>query len=283
MSVNLIQTLIAIILYLGAITVVGIYFARRANENSAQFFIGGRKLGPWVAAMSAEASDMSGWLLMGLPGVAYWCGIADAFWTAVGLAIGTYVNWLIVAQRLRRYSIVASNAITIPDFFSNRYREGKPVILFFASLFILIFFSVYVGSCFVTGGKLFSTVFEAEYQTVMILAAIFVVAYTLIGGFLAVCTTDLIQGLVMVFALVTVLFVCVAAAGGPSAVMDNVGQIPGFMEFFGIAQPQVDATKTQLLGSAGEPLFKGAGAYGLLTVVSTMSWGLGYFGMPQVL
>ncbi|MDR2753570.1 MAG: sodium:proline symporter, partial [Oscillospiraceae bacterium] len=140
MDSNQVQILIAMVFYLGAMLLIGILFAKRANKSSADYFIGGRSLGPWVAAMSAEASDMSGWLLMGLPGVAYWCGLADAFWTAVGLGLGTYFNWLFVSKRLRRYSLVAGNAITLPEFFSNRYKEKSKPILVISSLFILVFF-----------------------------------------------------------------------------------------------------------------------------------------------
>ena len=154
------QVIIAMTLYILAVIVIGVYYAKRANESSHNFLIGGRSLGPWVTAMAAEASDMSGWLLMGLPGVAYWCGLSDAAWTAIGLAIGTYLNWLLVAKRLRVYSHVAGDAITIPDFLSNRFKEEKKVILTIAALFILIFFSVYAARCFVTVGILFITLFN---------------------------------------------------------------------------------------------------------------------------
>ena len=141
MDGDTIRILIAMVIYMAAVIGIGIAFAKKANTNSENYFLGGRSLGPWVTAMSAEASDMSGWLLMGLPGVAYWCGLADAAWTAIGLAIGTYFNWLIVSKRLRRYSIRANNSITLPEFFSNRFRENKKVIMTLAALFILIFFT----------------------------------------------------------------------------------------------------------------------------------------------
>ena len=131
------KILIAMVCYMLAVIAIGLYFAKRAQANTENYFLGGRSLGPWIAAMSAEASDMSGWLLMGLPGVAYWCGLADATWTAIGLAVGTYVNWRIVAKRLRRYSAVSGDAITIPDFLSNRFHEKKKVILTISALFIL--------------------------------------------------------------------------------------------------------------------------------------------------
>ena len=163
-------------LFMAAVIAIGLIYAKRANASSENYFLGGRSLGPWVTAMSAEASDMSGWLLMGLPGVAYWCGLSDAFWTAFGLAVGTYLNWRIVSTRLRRYSIQAGNAITLPEFFSNRFREEKKVISSLAAVFILIFFTVYASSCFVTCGKLFSTLFGAPYVPMMILGAVFVLA-----------------------------------------------------------------------------------------------------------
>lgn len=150
------QILLAMAGYMLIVILIGVYFAKKSQQNSENYFLGGRSLGPWVAAMSAEASDMSGWLLMGLPGVAYWCGLADAAWTAIGLAVGTYINWLLVSRRLRAYSIVSGDSITVPEFLSNRFREKKKVILVISALFILIFFTVYAASCFVTCGKLFS-------------------------------------------------------------------------------------------------------------------------------
>lgn len=282
MSWNSIQILIAMGLYLVVVVSIGFYFKERANKNSENYFIGGRKLGPWVAAMSAEASDMSGWLLMGLPGLAYWLGLSSALWTAIGLAIGTYLNWLLLAKRLRRYSTVAGNAITIPEFISNRFKEKKKVILAISALFILVFFAVYAGSCFVTFGKLFSTLFGLQYQIVMIIGAIIVILYTFLGGFLAESVSDFVQGIVMIVALSTVLIVGVIAAGGIPAILENVKSIPGFFEFFGIAQPQL-VDEVQQLDAVGRPLFGEAGEYGWLTIVSTLAWGLGYFGMPQVL
>ncbi|MEL7608115.1 MAG: sodium/proline symporter PutP [Bacillota bacterium] len=277
-----IQILITMVCYMAVVIGIGLYFAKRSNKNSEEYFIGGRSLGPWIAAMSAEASDMSGWLLMGLPGVAYWFGLSDAIWTAIGLALGTYLNWLLVAKRLRSYSVVAGDSITIPDFFSNRFHEKKKVIMLIASLFILIFFTVYASSCFVTCGKLFSTLFGLSYQSMMIAGAVFVVIYTFIGGFLAESSSDFMQAIVMIFALTVALIVGTVAAGGVGAVVENAKSIPGFFDFFGIASPTVGANGVQAVTS-GAPVFGAAGNYGLLTIISTMSWGLGYFGMPQVL
>lgn len=280
MDSSTLQILIAMIVYMLAVIGIGFAFARRANESSENYFLGGRTLGPWVTAMSAEASDMSGWLLMGLPGVAYWCGLADAFWTAVGLALGTYLNWLITAKRLRRYS-VRVDAITLPDFFSRRFHEKKKVIMTVAAAFILIFFCVYASSCLVTCGKLFSTLFGANYVTMMILGAVFVLTYTILGGFLAESASDFMQAIVMIIALIVVLAIGSSHAGGFDAVMENSRSIPGFLQFFGIASPTVE-NGVQVV-SNGAPVFGEASKYGFLTVVSTLSWGLGYFGMPQVL
>lgn len=276
-----VQILIAMVLYVAVVIAIGLYYAKRANVSSENYLIGGRSLNPWVTAMGAEASDMSGWLLMGLPGVAYFTGLSDAFWTAIGLLIGTYLNWLLVAKRLRNYSVVAGDAITIPDFFSNRFKEKKKIIMTIAALFILIFFAVYASSCFAAMGKLFSTLFDMPYLTMMILGAIFVVAYTFIGGFLAESASDFLQGLIMIIALVAVLVVGVAKVGGIDNLISNFKEIPGFFELFGIAQPVLVDGVQQL--ENGKPLFDVAGDYSLLQIVSILAWGLGYFGMPQVL
>lgn len=282
MSGDSLRTLIAMVAYMLIVIGIGLYFAKRAQANSENYFLGGRSLGPWVAAMSAEASDMSGWLLMGLPGVAYWSGIADATWTAIGLAVGTFVNWLIVAKRLRRYSAVAGDAITVPDFLSNRYHEKNKVILGISAVFILVFFTVYSGSCFVTCGKLFATLFDMPYHSMMIAGAIFVVAYTFLGGFLAESASDFMQGTVMIVALVAVLSLGTVAAGGIDAVIANVQAIPGYLSLTATASPVLDADSTRQVAN-GVALFGEAGDYGFLTILSTLSWGLGYFGVPQVL
>ncbi len=285
MSWDTIQILIAMVLYMASVIVIGVLYAKRANKSSEEYFLGGRSLGPWVTAMSAEASDMSGWLLMGLPGVAYWCGLAGAAWTAIGLAVGTYLNWLIVSKRLRRYSIRANNSITLPEFFSNRFREKKKTILFISAAFILVFFTVYAASCFVTCGKLFSTLFGLDYRLMLLVGAVFVLVYTILGGFLAESASDFMQSIVMIVALAVIVIISVVKAGGLSAVLDNARDIPGFLEFFGIATPtttDVGGVATQVVEN-GTPLFGAAGEYSLLSVFSMLAWGLGYFGMPQVL
>lgn len=273
--------MLTMIAYMIAVIGIGLAFARRANKNSEAYFLGGRSLGPWVTAMSAEASDMSGWLLMGLPGVAYWCGIADAAWTAIGLAVGTYINWLITSKRLRRYSEKAGNAITLPEFFSNRFHEKNKVVMTVAALFILIFFTVYAASCLVTCGKLFSTLFGLDYVAMMIVGAVFVLIYTIIGGFLAESASDFMQAVVMICALVIILVTGTAAAGGLGAVIENANSIPGFLEFFGIAIPTTVDGVQQVVN--GTPQFGEAASYSPLSIVSCLAWGLGYFGMPQVL
>ena len=282
MDPKTIQILIAMIIYMTAVIVIGVVYAKRANKNSDNYFLGGRSLGPWVTAMSAEASDMSGWLLMGLPGVAYWCGLADAAWTAIGLAIGTYFNWLIVSKRLRRYSVRANNSITLPDFFSNRFREKNKVIMSLAAIFILIFFTVYASSCFVTCGKLFAQLFGAPYVAMMIVGAVFVLLYTILGGFLAESASDFMQGIVMIVALTVIVIIGTITAGGIGAVIDNSKEIPGFLEFFGMATPALDESGKQIV-EAGKPVFAEKSDYSILNVFSMLAWGLGYFGMPQVL
>lgn len=276
------QILFAMVGYMLIVILIGVFFAKKAQANSENYFLGGRSLGPWVAAMSAEASDMSGWLLMGLPGVAYWCGLADAAWTAIGLAVGTYINWLLVSKRLRAYSIVSGDSITIPDFLSNRFHEKKKLILGISAMFILIFFTVYAASCFVTCGKLFSGLFGYSYHSMMIAGAVFVLIYTAIGGFLAESASDFMQAVVMIIALLGVLVFGTAKAGGINAVIDNARDIPGYLSLVNIASPVTDANGVQQAAS-GAPLFGDASSYGFLTILSTVSWGLGYFGMPQVL
>ena len=275
------QIMITMIVYMLIVIGIGLAFAKRANQSSEDYFLGGRTLGPWVTAMSAEASDMSGWLLMGLPGVAYWCGIADAAWTAIGLAAGTYINWLITSKRLRRYSEKAGNAITLPEFFSNRFHEEKKVIMTIAALFILIFFTVYAASCLVTCGKLFSTLFGFDYVPMMIVGAVFVLVYTIIGGFLAESASDFMQAIVMIAALIVIVATGTATAGGLDAVITNVRSIPGFLDFFGIATPVLENGVQQTAN--GAPVFGEAGTYSILSILSCLAWGLGYFGVPQVL
>lgn len=266
------QHLVAMILYMSAVVGIGIYFAKRANQNAEAYFLGDRSLGPWVAAFSAEASDMSGWLLMGLPGLAYWTGLAEAGWTAIGLFLGTYFNWLIVSKRLHRYS-VRLDAITIPGFFARRFHEKNHLIELISSAFIIVFFTVYAGQCLASCGKLFVNLFDLGYHEMMILSAIFVLIYTFLGGFLAESASDFMQAVVMIVALVAILALSVANAGGMDAVMANAKSIDGFLSLSQVATPS--ATEANVFGSAK--------AYSVLSIASSLAWGLGYFGMPQVL
>ncbi|MBQ7982914.1 MAG: sodium/proline symporter [Clostridia bacterium] len=268
-----IQYLISIVIYMAAVIAIGVWCSKKANKDPEAYFIGGRTLGPWVSAMSAEASDMSGWLLMGLPGLAYWSGLADAGWTAIGLALGTYLNWLITSKRLRRYS-ERIGAITIPDFFSRRFREKNKVLLIIASLLIIVFFTPYAGSCLMACGKLFSQLFNAPYELMVVIAALFVLLYTFLGGFLGESASDFMQAIVMIIALVCVLVIGTVNAGGIGAIIENSQNIPGFLSLFEKANPaDVD----------GAVVFGEAQSMGFVPILSGLVWGLGYFGMPQVL
>ena len=255
-----------IILYLCFVIVTGVMIGRRSKKNAEGFYLGGRGMGPLVTAMSAEASDMSSWLLMGLPGLAYLSGVADAGWTAIGLAVGTYLNFLLVAKKIRRYS-VKLNAITIPSFISKRYGEKKPVIMCIASLIILIFFVPYVASGLAAIGKLFNSLFGWDYLLAVAIGTVVIISYTSVGGFSAVATMDLIQSIIMTCALIVITCFGIYQAGGVSAVLDNVRALPGYLS---LVQTHDAVSNT-------------AAPYGLVTIVSTMAWGLGYFGMPHIL
>ena len=256
--------IITIIVYLLLMVVIGVIFSKQ-NNDVGDFYLGGRKLGPIVTAMSAEASDMSSYLLMGLPGLAYLCGFAEVGWTAIGLAVGTYLNWLIVAKRLRVYSH-RINAITIPDFFSKRYHEKKNVILGISALIILVFFIPYTASGFSACGKLFEQLFGWDYHLAMIISAMIIILYTSIGGFLAASTTDLIQSIVMTTALVVVLIFGISSAGGVDNVIENAKGLSGYLTLF----------ENHNADGSSSP-------FGFISIVSTLAWGLGYFGMPHIL
>lgn len=264
MSVSDICILIAIAVYLILMVVIGVMCSKK-NNNVDDFYLGGRHLGPLVTAMSAEASDMSGWLLMGLPGLAYLCGIAEASWTAIGLAIGTYLNWLVVAKRLRNYSSKIG-AITIPEFFSRRFKDNTNILMCASALLIIIFFIPYTASGFSTCGKLFSTLFGIDYHLAIIISAIVIVLYTALGGFLAASTTDFIQSIIMSVALVVVLGFGISVAGGWDAVMENAKSIPHYLSL------------TSTTDGKG-----GIVDFGGMSIISTLAWGLGYFGMPHIL
>lgn len=266
MTTAQIGILITIVVYLAGMVYIGFRCSKK-NNSTDDFYLGGRKLGPFVTAMSAEASDMSSWLLMGLPGVAYLTGISDAGWTAIGLAVGTYLNWLIVAKRIRRYTHVCNNSITIPSFFSNRYRDEQKILQVIAAVFIVIFFIPYTASGFAACGKLFSSLFGVDYLVAMIISAIVIVAYTTLGGFLAASTTDFLQSIIMSIALIIVLVFGVNTAGGIDAVINNAQKLPGYLSM----------TLSYDVESGTAAPYTG------ITILSTAAWGLGYFGMPHIL
>ena len=265
MTSSTIIVMIAIAVYLIGMLAIGAAYSKR-NKTSSDFYLGGRKLGPIVIAMSTEASDMSSWLLMGVPGLAYFCGLADATWTVIGLAVGTYLNWLIVARRLRSYS-AKLGAITIPDFFSHRFGDKSGLIEGIAALIIIIFFVPYTASGFAACGKLFTNLFDMSYMGAMLISAAVIVGYCAMGGFLAASITSLIQSIVMTVALVVILIFGIHAAGGWTAVVENAKTVPGYLSL---------TANTSILSST-------PGKYGFITIVSTMAWGLGYFGMPHIL
>lgn len=257
--------LATIFVYLVVMLMIGFHYAKK-NESSSDFYLGGRKLGPLVTAMSAEASDMSSYLLMGLPGLAYLSGVADVGWTVIGLALGTYFNWLFTAKRLRRYTH-ATGSFTLPQFFSRRFRDEKSILAMISAIIIIIFFIPYTASGFAACGKLFSSLFGMDYMLAMIISAVVIVAYTAAGGFLAASFTDFIQSIIMTVAILFVLIFATVSAGGVGAVLENARSLPGYLS----------------LTSSFSEATCGSTPYGFLNIIATLSWGLGYFGMPHIL
>lgn len=252
---------LAFMLYLVLMMSIGLYYSRR-QKNLSSYILGDRQLGPWLTSMSAEASDMSGWMLMGLPGYAYLHGLS-AFWTGIGLIIGTWANWLLVSQRLRNYTEVANNSLTIPDYLSNRFEDRKNGLRLICALFIILFFIIYTSSGFVAAGKLFNTIFGIPYLHALLLGAFVVVFYTFLGGFSAVALTDFIQGTMMFFTVIYVPVAATIAMGGPMPTLDILSKEGAdFFSFF------PDSTGMSAL---------------LVMIVSSLGWGLGYFGQPHIL
>lgn len=247
------------IVYLAMMLLIG-YYAYKRTSNSSDYFLGGRTLGPWPAALSAGASDMSGWLLLGLPGFAYAAGM-QSLWLAAGLLIGTWANWSFSAKRLRTYSITTDNSLTLPDFLARRFNDKSKMVQTIAAFFILVFFLFYTSAGLVAGGKLFETVFGLDYTVAVIVGTVCVVSYTLFGGFLAVSWTDMVQGLLMSAALLIV----------PLAAMQGG---------FGQVATDLSAINPELLtfwnDVSGQPL-------SWIAIVSLLAWGLGYFGQPHIL
>ncbi|MFD3155501.1 sodium/proline symporter PutP [Haloimpatiens sp. FM7330] len=252
---------IVFIIYLFLMLLIGFIYYKK-TENLSEYILGGRNLNSWVTAMSSQASDMSGWLLMGLPGYAYLSGV-EAIWIAVGLGLGTYINWKIVAKRLRKYTEIAGNSITLSAYFQNRFKDKSKVLRIVSALIILVFFTIYTSSGLVAGGKLFNTVFGIPYIYALTIGTVVVISYTFLGGFMAVCWTDLVQGILMFFAITIVPITAIRVIGGYGSVMDKVTSInSNLLNIF--------------TNYKGESL-------SLIAIISLLAWGLGYFGQPHIL
>ncbi len=251
-----IAELITFFLYFVLLMVLGFHFFRRTNTIE-DYLLGGRRLGKWVTAFSAQASDMSGWLLLGLPGAVLLGGLNQS-WIAIGLLIGTVANWLLVAPRLRVYT-EQTNSITLPSFFESRFKDPSGMLRMFSAIITLFFFTIYASSGLVGAGRLFESMFAIDYQAAVLIGGAVIVLYTFLGGFLAVCWSDLFQGALMVIAITIVPLVAFNIAGGIS----SIGQA--------MAEAEISAS---LIPPGGAPL---------LAIVSTAAWGLGYFGQPHIL
>ena len=257
MTAQMIAKIAAFVIYLGIMIYVGLRNASK-NNSSADFFLGGRKVGPWVTALSAEASDSSAWLLMGLPGLCYLGGVQESIWTAVGLIVGTYLSWLFVAKPLRKCSITFGDSITIPEFLSNRFKDKSHILSIVSVIFIVLFFTIYTASGFVACAKLFNSVFGLNYHAGLAIGLVVILCYTITGGYTAVCTTDFLQGSLIFIAFIVSTLVVVFSIGG---VGDSINVFKNFQELAG----------TELKA------FDGMG------IISALAWGLGYFGMPHII
>ena len=268
MTTNTIIVLVAFVAYMGMMILIGALNSK--NTNNEDYFLGGRGLGSWTAALSAQASDMSGWLLMGLPGSIYLAGTGEV-WIAIGLLIGTILNWYLVARRLRKYTIVANNSLTIPSFFENRFHDKKGILKIVSSVIIIVFFAVYTASAFASGAKLFANVFgsgaddKTAYMVGLIISAVVILVYTLLGGFKAVCFTDFIQGMLMLVAIMAVPIIAYIAISG---------DFSGALSAKGVTDPA--GYLSLFKDSEGNPVT-------FVSVISNLGWALGYFGMPHIL
>ena len=259
---TLVWVLVAFGVYLAGMIAIGALYMK-SNNTSADYFLGGRSLNGFVAALSAQASDMSGWLLMGLPGSIYAMGTGQA-WIAIGLLIGTVANWLFISGRLRRYTIRANNSLTLPEYFENRFHDKKRTLLLVSSIVIVVFFLVYTASALASGGKLFNSMFGIDYHIALTFGAVVILLYTFMGGFLAVCTTDFVQGTLMLIALLAIPIIAFFAIG--SGNLDSI-----------LASTGVDgASFTDIMQENGQPITA-------VSIISSLGWGLGYFGMPHIL
>lgn len=262
---QIIWVLVSFVVYMGMMITIGALYMKKTS-SSEDYFLGGRGLGAWVAALSAQASDMSGWMLMGLPGAVYAFGTGQA-WIAAGLLAGTILNWIFVSGRLRKYTIKANNSLTLPSFFENRFHDKKRILLTVSSVVIVIFFLVYTASAFSAGGKLFQTVFGVDYRVALTIGAAVILIYTYMGGFMAVCVTDFIQGLLMlvgVLAVPIIAFFLIGGTGNLQALLESSGVSGGSASFL------------NLMESGGKP-------YSAMEIFSQVAWGFGYFGMPHIL
>lgn len=248
-------------IYLICMLFIGIIFYKK-TEDISDYVLGGRKLNSWVTAISAQASDMSGWLLMGLPGYAYLAGM-ESIWIAIGLGLGTYLNWKLIAQRLRRYTEIAGDSITLSVYFENRFRDKSKLLRVVSALFILIFFLIYTSSGLVAGGKLFNTVFNIKYEYALTIGALVIISYTFLGGFMAVSWTDFFQGSIMFFAIIIVPLTAIVNVGGIGNTLDHLKQV----------NVELLNPFTTLDGSM----------ISAISIISLMAWGLGYFGQPHIL
>ncbi len=264
---QIVWILVAFAAYLLLMVGVGAYYSGK-NTSAEDYFLGGRKLGGFVAALSAQASDMSGWLLMGLPGAIYLVGIGGDGWCALGLFIGTALNWLVVSKRLRRYTIRANNSLTLPSYFENRFHDDKRILMTISSVTIVIFFLVYCASALAAGGQLFESLFGWDYRVALTIGAFVILLYTFLGGFAAVCTTDFIQGTMMLVALLAIPIVALFVMKGDGlSIRDGLAAntLPGTVDDFLNILKYKDGNNTAV------------------NIISGLGWGLGYFGMPHIL
>ncbi|MCQ2247952.1 MAG: sodium/proline symporter PutP [Treponema sp.] len=267
MTPQTIGKICAFALYLAFMVYIGIRSSKKTN-NAKDFFLGGRGIGPWVTALSAEASDSSAWLLMGLPGLCYLGGLKETFWTALGLIVGTYLNWLFIAKPLRKCSIVYGDAITIPSFFKNRFKSRRCNII--SVLLIVFFFTIYTASGIVACGKLFRSVFGLDYTVGMVIGLVVILSYTILGGYRAVCTTDFVQGALIFIAFVISGLVAVFALGGPSEAFNSAREF------------SVKALAGEF-NSDLQSVFSANQNFSAMSAISAFAWSLGYFGMPHII
>ncbi len=261
---NVFWIILAFVIYIVFMILIGAFYSRK-TQNAEDYFLGGRGLGGWVAAMSAQASDMSGWLLMGLPGSIYLLGTGE-LWVSIGLFLGTLLNWILIAGRLRRYTIRANNSVTLPEYFENRFHDESKALILVSAIVFVIFFLVYTASALSSGAKLFNIVFGLDYKVALLIGTLVILVYTYLGGFMAVCVTDFIQGLLMLAMIlaVPIILLFIIEPGSISETLNASGVAGGAASYL-------------------NPFMSGESAISWTTVVSGLAWGLGYCGMPHIL